>query len=48
MLRLLRDGGYRGILSLELFNPAHWRDDPRQVAAHGMATMRRLIQSIGA
>jgi 2-keto-myo-inositol isomerase len=48
MLRLLRDGGYRGPLSLELFNPAYWRDDPRHVAAHGLAAVRNLIQSIGA
>jgi sugar phosphate isomerase/epimerase len=48
MLRLLRDGGYRGPLSLELFNPAYWQEDPRQVATRGLAGMRRLIQSLDA
>jgi 2-keto-myo-inositol isomerase len=48
MLRLLRDGGYRGPLSLELFNPGYWREDPRHVAAHGLAAMQRVIQSLDA
>jgi sugar phosphate isomerase/epimerase len=46
MLRLLRDGGYRGPLSLELFNPGYWREDPRQVAARGLAAIRHLIQAL--
>ncbi len=48
MLRLLRDGGYRGPLSLELFNPGYWREDPRQVAVRGLAATRRLIQALDA
>ena len=47
ILHVLRDGGYRGYLSLELFNPAYWREDPRHIARHGIDAVRRLVDSSG-
>jgi sugar phosphate isomerase/epimerase len=36
---------YTGPLSLEMFNKAHWEQDPKQVAATGLEKMRGLIAS---
>jgi sugar phosphate isomerase/epimerase len=47
MLDILRKGGYGGYLSLELFNPAYWGEDPRKVATHGLAAVRRLVDAVG-
>ncbi|HEO71891.1 MAG TPA: sugar phosphate isomerase/epimerase [Candidatus Hydrogenedentes bacterium] len=35
--------GYKGPLSLEMFNRAHWEQDPREVAATGLRKMREQI-----
>jgi 2-keto-myo-inositol isomerase len=40
----LRRIGYRGPLSLELFNPALWGQDPAEVARIGLERMRALAE----
>jgi sugar phosphate isomerase/epimerase len=41
----LRDNGYRGAISLELFNPSLWELDPNIVLKTGMERMRSLMES---
>jgi hypothetical protein len=36
--------GYRGMLSLELFNRDYWRQDPQEVAREGL---RKMKESVG-
>lgn len=43
-IALLRTIGYRGPLSLELFNKALWAQDPTEVARLGLERMRMLIE----
>ena len=40
----LRKIGYKGAISLELFNPALWEKDPNEVLALGMERMRELME----
>lgn len=42
-LRLLRDGGYTGAVSLELFNAELWARDPNEVLRRGIERMRELL-----
>lgn len=42
-LRLLRDGGYTGAISLELFNAELWAKDPNDVLRRGIERMRELL-----
>ncbi|MCA9247264.1 MAG: sugar phosphate isomerase/epimerase [Planctomycetales bacterium] len=39
----LRATGYRGYLSLELFNKDYWRQDPAQVARTGLEKIRQSV-----
>lgn len=39
----LRNAGFRGALSLELFNRELWRQDPLEVARTGLEKMRALV-----
>ena len=32
MISILEDAGYAGVISLELFNPSYWEQDPAEVA----------------
>lgn len=41
IFRDLRDGGFRGYLSLELFNRDYWRQSPMKVAKLGLEKTRR-------
>lgn len=41
----LRSIGYRGPLSLELFNPALWAEDPAEVAKKGIERIRALVEN---
>ncbi|WP_193394011.1 TIM barrel protein [Pseudonocardia sp. HH130629-09] len=41
-------GGYRGPLSLELFDPDLRRRDPAEVAARGAAALKKLVDRAGA
>jgi sugar phosphate isomerase/epimerase len=45
ILRDLREIGYRGVLSLELFNPTYWKQDALTVARTGLEKMRAAVRS---
>jgi 2-keto-myo-inositol isomerase len=40
----LRDGGYRGCVSLELFNPTLWERDPNELLRVGIERMRMVME----
>ena len=44
-ISLLKQIGYRSWLSLELFNEALWAQDPKDVAARGLETMRAVAEA---
>lgn len=43
ILGALHENGFRGALSLELFNREYWRQDPAEVAAAGLAKMQQAV-----
>ncbi|MBX3441896.1 MAG: sugar phosphate isomerase/epimerase [Planctomyces sp.] len=43
ILHILRDIGFDGALSLELFNKSYWKDDASTVAKTGIAKMKQAI-----
>jgi sugar phosphate isomerase/epimerase len=43
MLRALHELGFRGMLSLELFNRDYWKQDPLVVAKTGLAKMKAVV-----
>lgn len=45
VLRTLYDSGYRGTLSLELFNPTYWQQDAELVARRGLESMRVAVET---
>ncbi|HEV3263001.1 MAG TPA: sugar phosphate isomerase/epimerase family protein [Gemmataceae bacterium] len=47
ILRDLRAIGFRGMLSLELFNRDYWKQDPLVVARTGLEKMRSLVRASG-
>jgi hypothetical protein len=44
----LRDAGFRGVLSLELFNRGYWEQDALAVALAGIQKMRAAVARLGA
>lgn len=44
MLNVLAAQGYKGPVSLELFNPAYWQQAPRQVVKTGFEKMMRFMR----
>lgn len=44
MIRELKKTGYRGCISLELFNESLWARDPREVAQVGLEKMRAVVE----
>jgi sugar phosphate isomerase/epimerase len=44
ILRTLRDIGFRGMLSLELFNREYWKQDALAVARTGLEKMRAVVR----
>src|SRR5262249_16904360 len=48
ILGKLREIGYDGCVSLELFNPLLWHMNPSQVAELGMWAMSRLLKPLAA
>jgi 2-keto-myo-inositol isomerase len=44
VFRMLKASGYRGALSLELFNPSYWQQDAMLVAKTGLAKTRAAVQ----
>lgn len=45
IVRGLRQIGYRGVLSLELFNRDYWKQDPLTVARTGLEKMRAVVRN---
>ncbi|HEX8202228.1 MAG TPA: TIM barrel protein, partial [Isosphaeraceae bacterium] len=45
LLRGLRAIGFRGVLSLELFNRDYWQQDARAVARAGLEKMRAVVRA---
>ena len=43
IFRTLRDAGYRGVLSLELFNRDYWKQDAFEVAKTGLEKMKAAV-----
>ena len=43
ILRDLHANGNRAVLSLELFNPTYWKQDPLTVAKAGLAKMKAVV-----
>jgi 2-keto-myo-inositol isomerase len=43
ILRTLRDIGFRGALSLELFNRTYWKQDAKLVATTGLSKMKTAV-----
>ncbi len=43
IIRTLRDIDFRGYLSLELFNPEYWKQDPLHVAKAGLEKTRSVV-----
>jgi len=43
IFRTLRDVGYRGVLSLELFNRDYWKQDPLEVARTGLEKTKAAV-----
>ncbi len=44
IIRDLHANGSRAVLSLELFNPTYWKEDPLAVAKTGLAKMKAAVQ----
>lgn len=44
IFRTLRDNGYRGALSLELFNPNYWKQDGLEVAKTGLEKTKAAVE----
>lgn len=45
-LRIVKDKGYKGALSLELFNQALWEADPLEVAKDGYRRMKEIVDNL--
>ena len=45
MISILKDADYSGVISLELFNPSYWEQDPVEVARIGLEKMQALLES---
>ncbi len=47
LLRDLKGLGFQGVLSLELFNPDYWKQDPALVAKTGLEKMKAVVNAAG-
>jgi sugar phosphate isomerase/epimerase len=47
ILTTMRDVGFDGHLSLELFNESYWKQDPSEVARTGLEKMKAAIAKVG-
>ena len=45
MISILKDANYSGIISLELFNPSYWEENPEEVARIGLEKMQVVVES---
>ena len=44
MLAILKEANYQGMISLELFNPAYWKQDPLEVARIGLEKTKAALK----
>src|SRR5262249_41756247 len=44
-LRDLREAGFRGVISLELFNREYWKQDAATVLRTGLTRMRAVVRA---
>jgi sugar phosphate isomerase/epimerase len=44
MLKIIKASGYQGVISLELFNPAYWAQDPEEVARVGLEKTKASLE----
>jgi 2-keto-myo-inositol isomerase len=47
ILSTMRDIGFDGYLSLELFNESYWKQDPTEVARTGLKKMKDAVSKVG-
>jgi sugar phosphate isomerase/epimerase len=47
VFKTLREIGYRGYLSLELFNRDYWKRDPHEVARTGLEKLKAAVKTAG-
>jgi 2-keto-myo-inositol isomerase len=47
IVRALRDRGYDGVASVEIFRPEYWRQNPRQVARTAHARASAVLTAAG-
>ena len=43
MLKIIRESGYKGVISLELFNPSYWEQAPKEVARIGLEKTKAVL-----
>jgi 2-keto-myo-inositol isomerase len=43
IIRQLIDHGFKGVFSLELFNPDYWQRDATEVATEGLEKSRQVV-----
>lgn len=43
MISILKEAGYSGAISLELFNPNYWKKDPKEIAKIGLEKMKAVV-----
>ena len=46
IFRTLRDVGFPGPVSLELFNPSYWEQDALTVAKTGLEKLKAIVEAI--
>ena len=46
ILHTMQSTGFRGVLSLELFNPTYWEDDIENVLRKGLASMKKVVSQL--
>ena len=44
MLKIVRESGYQGVISLELFNASYWEQDPKEVARIGLEKTKAALK----
>ena len=43
MISILKEADYSGVISLELFNPSYWEENPEEVARIGLEKMKAVL-----
>lgn len=46
VLKTLKNAGFSGVLSLELFNPEYWKQDVKEVLAKGIRSMKAAVANV--